>query len=199
MLFPPDSDDTLLKPKEAAEFAGVITQTLANWARAGKLTCIQTPNGHRRYRWGDLCILLKSISTSTDAQLKEIEDDVVRLYLQGWSISKVAEKFDKEYGDVRRLLVRNHVTLRHGPSTLWCKTWDEVAGQIIDLILDGTYKPRYKIPSQNMLALKFTVSRATVSHAIRHLEDQGWLLVRPNHGTFVRSRSAWPNTRRTDR
>lgn len=197
MHFPPDNDDALLRPKEAAELAGVITHTLANWTRAGKLACVRTPNGHRRYRWGDLRVLIKSPGTPTDDELKEIENDVVGLYLQGWSISKVAEKFERNYGDIRRLLVRNHIALRHGPSVLWRRTWGEVAEQIIDSILDGTYKPGHRIPSQNMLALKFTVSRATISHAIRYLGDRGWVLVRPHHGTFVRPRSAWPNARRT--
>jgi excisionase family DNA binding protein len=39
----------LLSPAEAAGRLGVVTRTLANWDRAGKITARRLPGGHRRY------------------------------------------------------------------------------------------------------------------------------------------------------
>jgi excisionase family DNA binding protein len=50
-----DPDDTLLKPREAAEMLGVRPATVALWARIGALRpAVSTPGGHRRYRRGDV-------------------------------------------------------------------------------------------------------------------------------------------------
>ncbi|HEY2262111.1 MAG TPA: helix-turn-helix domain-containing protein [Streptosporangiaceae bacterium] len=40
----------LLSPAEAASRLGVVTRTLANWHRAGKITAQLTLGGRRRYR-----------------------------------------------------------------------------------------------------------------------------------------------------
>jgi predicted site-specific integrase-resolvase len=39
----------LLRPGVAARRAGVVTRTLANWHRAGKITAHVTKGGQRRY------------------------------------------------------------------------------------------------------------------------------------------------------
>lgn len=44
----------LLKPRDAAKLAGVLTDTLADWVRAGKLEAVFTAGGHRRYRRTDI-------------------------------------------------------------------------------------------------------------------------------------------------
>ena len=36
-------------PAKAAELLGVTPKTLARWAEAGKIECIYTEGGHRRY------------------------------------------------------------------------------------------------------------------------------------------------------
>lgn len=41
--------DRLYKPGELAKVLGVTTQTLQDWERAGKLKCIRTKGGHRRF------------------------------------------------------------------------------------------------------------------------------------------------------
>lgn len=102
--------ETLLKPSEAARLLGVRPTTLASWARAGRLTAQVTPGGHRRYRAADIYAIIEA-SGGTDADAWK--DDAVRLYEQGWSIRQVAEKFDRDYGSIRRLLLRRKVGLRH--------------------------------------------------------------------------------------
>lgn len=48
----------LLKPGEVAELFGVDPRTVTKWAKAGKLSCIQTIGGHRRYKTAEVCALL---------------------------------------------------------------------------------------------------------------------------------------------
>jgi excisionase family DNA binding protein len=40
----------LLTPAQVARIFCVDPKTVTRWARAGKLTSIRTPGGHRRYR-----------------------------------------------------------------------------------------------------------------------------------------------------
>lgn len=48
----------LLTPRQAAELLGVNTNTLARWVRAGLLSAVTTPGGHRRYQRADVHTLL---------------------------------------------------------------------------------------------------------------------------------------------
>jgi excisionase family DNA binding protein len=105
----PESGDELLRPREVADLMGVRTTTIARWARDGFLTPLLTPGGHRRYRRAEIIDLRKE--SDTDPVPQEIVDDAVRLYEQGWSIRQVAAKFDRSYGQMRRILKR-HTTLR---------------------------------------------------------------------------------------
>lgn len=43
-------EDPLLTPGDVSRLLNVDPKTVARWARAGKLTCVWTPGGHRRYR-----------------------------------------------------------------------------------------------------------------------------------------------------
>jgi excisionase family DNA binding protein len=49
----------LLTPREAAEMFGVTTTTLARWVRAGEISSVTTPGGHRRYQRADVHALLE--------------------------------------------------------------------------------------------------------------------------------------------
>lgn len=40
---------TLLTPAEVAELFRVDPKTVTRWARAGRISAIRTPGGHRRY------------------------------------------------------------------------------------------------------------------------------------------------------
>jgi excisionase family DNA binding protein len=104
------ADDDLLRPGEAATMFGIRVVTLARWAREGRLTVVLTPGAHRRYRRTDLERAL-GIPGRSSASSKELAEDAVRLYEQGWSIRQVAQKFDLNYGAARRLL-RARTTLR---------------------------------------------------------------------------------------
>ena len=42
-------DNNLLTPAEVAAMLRVDPKTVTRWARGGKLSCIRTPGGHRRY------------------------------------------------------------------------------------------------------------------------------------------------------
>jgi len=48
----------LMSPAEVAAAFGVDPKTVTRWAKAGKLPCIRTPGGHRRYRREDVEALL---------------------------------------------------------------------------------------------------------------------------------------------
>lgn len=41
--------DKLLTPAEVAQMYKVDPKTVTRWAKAGRLSCIRTPGGHRRY------------------------------------------------------------------------------------------------------------------------------------------------------
>ena len=59
-----------------------------------------------------------------------------------------------------------------------------VANAIRDAIIEGDFKPGEKIPEKE-LAEELGVSRTPVREAIRILEQQGLVEVRPKYGTFI--------------
>lgn len=50
--------DPLLTPGEVATLFRVDPKTVGRWAQAGRLPCVRTPGGHRRYRTSDVKALL---------------------------------------------------------------------------------------------------------------------------------------------
>jgi len=54
---PHHGPDTLLTPAEVAQRLRVDSKTVTRWATAGRLTCIRTPGGHRRYRESEVTAL----------------------------------------------------------------------------------------------------------------------------------------------
>lgn len=42
--------DKLLTPKEASKLLGVTIDCLRKWERAGKIKCVKTLGGHRRFK-----------------------------------------------------------------------------------------------------------------------------------------------------
>jgi excisionase family DNA binding protein len=111
-MHPQNDDDRLLTPREVAALFGVRTTTIARWSRDGRLPSSLTPGGHRRYRLADVRNLLDTDHAADTTPDRQIADDAVRLYDQGWSIRQVAEKFDLDYSTMRRLLKRNGARLR---------------------------------------------------------------------------------------
>ena len=103
------SDDGLLRPREAARLFGVRPATLARWAREGKITALCTPGAHRRYSRAQMNGILSECPPPAEP---EWIDDALRLYRQGWSIRQIAAKFDSGYGVTRRHL-RKRLPLRN--------------------------------------------------------------------------------------
>ncbi len=50
--------EQLLTPAEVAALFRVDPKTVTRWAKAGKLSCIRTLGGHRRYQAGEVQSLL---------------------------------------------------------------------------------------------------------------------------------------------
>lgn len=52
--------DDLLTPSEVAALFRVDPKTVTRWAKAGKLTCVKTLGGHRRYLASEVKAILES-------------------------------------------------------------------------------------------------------------------------------------------
>ena len=57
---PAHEAESLLTPAEVAALYRVDPKTVTRWAKAGRLTSIRTPGGHRRYRETEVRALMKS-------------------------------------------------------------------------------------------------------------------------------------------
>ena len=57
-----DTRDPLLTPREVADLFHVDPKTVTRWANEGRLTCIRTLGGHRRYRRDEVHELLTQSS-----------------------------------------------------------------------------------------------------------------------------------------
>jgi GntR family transcriptional regulator, negative regulator for fad regulon and positive regulator of fabA len=57
---------------------------------------------------------------------------------------------------------------------------------IVQNILDGTFVIGERLPPERDLAEQIGITRPTLREAIRHLEQEGWLLVRQGKPTLVR-------------
>lgn len=44
----------LLRPSEVARFLAVDPKTVSRWAASGRIGCVTTPGGHRRFHPDDL-------------------------------------------------------------------------------------------------------------------------------------------------
>ncbi len=61
----PVEAEALLTPAEVAQIFRVDPKTVTRWARAGKLTSMRTPGGHRRYRESEVRILLGRVDSTS--------------------------------------------------------------------------------------------------------------------------------------
>jgi excisionase family DNA binding protein len=50
--------ERLLTPAEVAAIFRVDPKTITRWAKSGRLTCVKTLGGHRRYRAAEILALL---------------------------------------------------------------------------------------------------------------------------------------------
>jgi GntR family transcriptional regulator, transcriptional repressor for pyruvate dehydrogenase complex len=65
------------------------------------------------------------------------------------------------------------------------RLYEEVVGQLHQLIDDGKLKAGDRLPSERELAETFRVSRSSVREAIKTLENEGMVITRPGSGTFI--------------
>ena len=61
-----NSSETLMTPSEVARLFRVDAKTVTRWAQDGKLPCIRTLGGHRRYPRDEVLRLLGEGSSSAD-------------------------------------------------------------------------------------------------------------------------------------
>jgi excisionase family DNA binding protein len=62
------SADPLLTAAEVSQLFRVHPKTVTRWATTGRLRCLRTPGGHRRFRESDVRALLAELTTAKDAQ-----------------------------------------------------------------------------------------------------------------------------------
>jgi GntR family transcriptional repressor for pyruvate dehydrogenase complex len=65
------------------------------------------------------------------------------------------------------------------------RIYEEVVGQLHQLIDAGKLKAGDRLPSERELADTFRVSRSSVREAIKTLENEGMVISRPGSGTFI--------------
>lgn len=65
------------------------------------------------------------------------------------------------------------------------RLYEEVVGQLHQLIEEGKLKAGDRLPSERELAETFRVSRTSVREAIKTLETEGFVVTRPGSGTFI--------------
>ena len=62
---------------------------------------------------------------------------------------------------------------------------EEIVSQVLKLVRDGTLKPGDRLPPERELAQQLNVSRASVREAMRLMDMQGLVIIRPGSGTFI--------------
>ncbi len=62
---------------------------------------------------------------------------------------------------------------------------EEIVGQILRLVREGALKPGDRLPPERELAQQLNVSRASVREAMRLMDIQGLVIIRPGSGTFI--------------
>ncbi|RHA38692.1 BldC family transcriptional regulator [Cellulomonas rhizosphaerae] len=63
MTTPTSEPEPLLTPGEVAHLFRVDPKTVTRWAQAGKLPCLRTLGGHRRFRDRDVRALIASTTS----------------------------------------------------------------------------------------------------------------------------------------
>jgi excisionase family DNA binding protein len=60
---PAVTEDRLLTPREVAALFRVDPKSVSRWATAGRIGCVRTPGGHRRFRESEVRALLDGEAT----------------------------------------------------------------------------------------------------------------------------------------
>jgi DNA-binding FadR family transcriptional regulator len=67
------------------------------------------------------------------------------------------------------------------------RVFEEISGQIRDLIYSGVFRPGEKLPSERELSIQFHVGRTALREALRVLESEGLIFIKQgsNGGSFI--------------
>jgi DNA-binding FadR family transcriptional regulator len=67
------------------------------------------------------------------------------------------------------------------------RVFEQVSGQIRDLIYSGVFRPGEKLPSERELSIQFHVGRTALREALRVLENEGLIFIKQgsNGGSFI--------------
>ncbi len=85
-------------------------------------------------------------------------------------------------------------TLQESPQPLYV----QIKETLRQRILDGTYQPHQKLPSESELTRRFGVSRITIRQALRDLHNEGLIFSSQGKGSFVSKPKAVQNVRRLE-
>lgn len=106
--------EELLTPAECAALWKVDAKTITRWAKAGKLTCIRTLGGHRRYRKSEVMALLEPVEERAPDPMRAPvrtlwpanvtgPEAVTRNRLQALSVPTVGDLVGQSADDLRDL------------------------------------------------------------------------------------------------
>jgi DNA-binding FadR family transcriptional regulator len=72
------------------------------------------------------------------------------------------------------------------------RLYQQIADDLEQLILDGTFPPESRLPSEQELADRYSVSRNVIREALKSLKEKGLVSIRTGSGTFVRRPTVKP-------
>jgi GntR family transcriptional repressor for pyruvate dehydrogenase complex len=85
------------------------------------------------------------------------------------------------------------VQSNHNPSLVYRRRlYQQIAEDIEQQILSGTFPPESRLPSEQELADRYGVSRNVVREALKSLKEQGLVAIRTGSGTYVRRPTVKP-------
>jgi GntR family transcriptional repressor for pyruvate dehydrogenase complex len=73
------------------------------------------------------------------------------------------------------------------------RVYDSIVDQIRQLIINGTWAPGQRLPSERELAEMLSVGRTSVREALRILEAIGFIEIRAGNGSYVKESIAVPS------
>lgn len=164
----PTDGDSLLSRAEVARMFDVSPSTVTRWAEEGRLACVRTLGGHRRYRKENILRLLDTLS-------KEV------------SVETIVLEIPRMYGDHHAMAVRQMLVQAPGIKDVWVSAAfqkvqikfdpDVIQGsQIIMRLVDAGYPPAVerdnasvapvsKDPAWDQMGLRMTQTYRTGAQA----------------------------------
>lgn len=151
--------DSLLSRAEVAQMFNVSPSTVTRWAEEGRLVCVRTLGGHRRYRKESILRLLRTLSKEA-------------------SVETIVLEIPRMYGDHHAMAVRQMLGQTPGVKDIWVSAaFQKVqvkfdpdviqSSQVIMRLVDAGYPPATerdnvsaavvgKDPAWDQMALRMT-------------------------------------------